>query len=242
MSRDNLFRDIESMTVGLDDTFKFHCDQCGKCCTHRNDIILSPMDIFRMAKELKMTPAEFYDQFCVFNIGDNSRLPIVRLASVGNDEHCILLHNRKCSVHKVKPSVCAMYPLGRYMLFDQEQYSEESFSAAKVKYLLQPLSCGDESEEHTIREWLSGFDIKLEDEAFVRWQLAISRFMRKLTELEKKHNMLTMMEIWFVVRVVLYLQYDTSMDFLPQFVRNEENLLKLLDDIPRLKRMVRNVG
>ena len=242
MSRDNLFRDIESMTVGLDDTFKFHCDQCGKCCTHRNDIILSPMDIFRMAKELKMTPAEFYDQFCVFNIGDNSRLPIVRLASVGNDEHCILLHNRKCSVHKVKPSVCAMYPLGRYMLFDQEQYSEESFSAAKVKYLLQPLSCGDESEEHTVREWLSGFDIKLEDEAFVRWQLAISRFMRKLTELEKKHNMLTMMEIWFVVRVVLYLQYDTSMDFLPQFVRNEENLLKLLDDIPRLKRMVRNVG
>lgn len=242
MSRDNLFQDIESMTVGLDDTFKFHCDQCGKCCTHRNDIILSPMDIFRMAKELKMTPAEFYDQFCVFNIGDNSRLPIVRLASVGNDEHCILLQNRKCSVHKVKPSVCAMYPLGRYMLFDQEQYSEESFSAAKVKYLLQPLSCGDESEEHTIREWLSGFDIKLEDEAFVRWQLAISRFMRKLTELEKKHNMLTMMEIWFVVRVVLYLQYDTSMDFLPQFVRNEENLLKLLDDIPRLKRMVRNAG
>ena len=242
MSRDNLFQDIESMTVGLDDTFKFHCDQCGKCCTHRNDIILSPMDIFRMAKELKMTPAEFYDQFCVFNIGDNSRLPIVRLASVGNDEHCILLQNRKCSVHKVKPSVCAMYPLGRYMLFDQEQYSEASFSAAKVQYLLQPLSCGDESEEHTVQEWLSGFDIKLEDEAFVRWQLAISRFMRKLSELEKKHNMLTMMEIWFVVRVVLYLQYDTSMDFLPQFVRNEENLLKLLDDIPRLKRMVRNAG
>lgn len=242
MSRDNLFQDIESMTVGLDDTFKFHCDQCGKCCTHRDDIILSPMDIFRMAKELKMTPAEFYGQFCVFNIGDNSRLPIVRLASVGKDNHCILLQNRKCSVHKVKPSVCAMYPLGRYMLFDQEQYSEDSFSAAKVKYLLQPLSCGDESEEHTIREWLSGFDIKLEDEAFVRWQMAISRFMRKLTELEKKHNMLTMMEIWFVVRVVLYLQYDTSMDFLPQFVSNEENLLKLLDDIPRLKRMVRNVG
>ena len=36
-----LFRDLESMTIGLDDTFKFHCDQCGKCCTHREDIILS---------------------------------------------------------------------------------------------------------------------------------------------------------------------------------------------------------
>ena len=55
-------------------------------------------------------------------------------------------------------------------------------------------------------------------------------------------NMLTMMEIWFVVRVSLYLQYDTSKDFLPQFNYNVENLLKLLDDIPKLKRMVRHAG
>ena len=43
----NDMEEIKSMTVGLDDTFKFHCDQCGKCCTHREDIILSPMDISR---------------------------------------------------------------------------------------------------------------------------------------------------------------------------------------------------
>ena len=49
-----------------------------------------------------------------------------------------------------------------------------------------------------------------------------------------------MMEIWFVVRVVLYLQYDTSKDFLQQFQHNADNLLKLLDNIPRLKRMVRH--
>ena len=47
MTREEMFQDIESMTVGLDDTFKFHCDQCGKCCTHRDDIILSPMDVYR---------------------------------------------------------------------------------------------------------------------------------------------------------------------------------------------------
>ena len=237
-----LFRDLESMTIGLDETFKFHCDQCGKCCTNREDIILSPMDIFKMAKELKMTPVEFYHEYCVFNIGEHTRMPIVRLASEGKDTHCVLLKNHRCSVHKVKPAVCAMFPLGRYMSFEKDDYNAESIDTSKVKYLLQPPECGDESETHTVREWLSGFDIKLEDEAFVQWQKAISRFSNKFKELEKKQDMLTMMEIWFVVRVSLYLQYDTSMDFLPQFVRNEENLLKLLDDIPRLKRMVRNVG
>ena len=38
----NDMEEIKSMTVGLDDIFKFHCDQCGKCCIHREDIILSP--------------------------------------------------------------------------------------------------------------------------------------------------------------------------------------------------------
>jgi len=236
------FRDLESMTIGLDDTFKFHCDQCGKCCTHREDIILSPMDIFKMAKELKMTPVEFYHEYCVFNIGEHTRMPIVRLASEGKDTHCVLLKNHRCSVHKVKPAVCAMFPLGRYMSFEKDDYNAESIDTSKVKYLLQPPECGDESETHTVREWLSGFDIKLEDEAFVQWQKAISRFSSKFKELEKKQDMLTMMEIWFVVRVSLYLQYDTSKDFLPQFNYNVENLLKLLDDIPKLKRMVRHAG
>ena len=237
-----LFRDLESMTIGLDDTFKFHCDQCGKCCTHREDIILSPMDIFKMAKELKMTPVEFYHEYCVFNIGEHTRMPIVRLASEGKDTHCVLLKNHRCSVHKVKPAVCAMFPLGRYMSFEKDDYNAESIDTSKVKYLLQPPECGDESETHTVREWLSGFDIKLEDEAFVQWQKAISRFSNKFKELEKKQDMLTMMEIWFVVRVSLYLQYDTSKEFLPQFIYNVENLLKLLDDIPKLKRMVRHAG
>ena len=237
-----LFRDLESMTIGLDDTFKFHCDQCGKCCTHREDIILSPMDIFKMAKELKMTPVEFYHEYCVFNIGEHTRMPIVRLASEGKDTHCVLLKNHRCSVHKVKPAVCAMFPLGRYMSFEKDDYNAESIDTSKVKYLLQPPECGDESETHTVRDWLSGFDIKLEDEAFVQWQKAISRFSSKFKELEKKQDMLTMMEIWFVVRVSLYLQYDTSKEFLPQFNYNVENLLKLLDDIPKLKRMVHHAG
>lgn len=239
MTREEMMlQNIQLNTVGLDDTFKFHCTQCGKCCTYRDDIILSPMDIFKMARELKITPVDFYHEYCVFNIGEHTRIPIVRLGSVGNDRHCVLLKNHKCSVHKVKPAVCGMFPLGRYMTFEKDDYDAADFTTGNVKYLLQPLECGDDSEEHTVREWLSGFDINLEDEAFVEWQNAISQFGNKIKELERKHDMLTMMEVWFIVRVVLYMQYDISQDFLPQFKFNVENLLNLLDDIPRLKGMV----
>ena len=52
MTNEEMFQNIESFTVGLDDSFSFHCTQCGKCCIRRTDIILSPRDIFKMAKEL----------------------------------------------------------------------------------------------------------------------------------------------------------------------------------------------
>ena len=89
MTREEMFQDIESMTVGLDDTFKFHCDQCGKCCTHRDDIILSPMDIFKMARELKISPVDFYHQYCVFHIGDNSRTPFRSCWSCAGSCHAV---------------------------------------------------------------------------------------------------------------------------------------------------------
>lgn len=83
MTREEMMlHNIQTNTVGLDDTFKFHCDQCDKCCTYRDDIILSPMDIFKMSRELKITPVDFYHEYCVFNIGEHTRMPIVRLGSV----------------------------------------------------------------------------------------------------------------------------------------------------------------
>lgn len=59
MTNEEMCQNIESFTFGLDDTFAFHCTQCGKCCIHRTDIILPPRDIFKMAKELKLSNSDF---------------------------------------------------------------------------------------------------------------------------------------------------------------------------------------
>ena len=37
---------IPARIVSSDDTFRFHCTQCGKCCTERDDILLTPRDLF----------------------------------------------------------------------------------------------------------------------------------------------------------------------------------------------------
>lgn len=235
MDREELFKNIENMTVDLDDTFKFHCTQCGKCCIHREDIILSPRDIYKMAKELNMHPVTFFNTYCRSHIGDVSRIPIIRLNSVGSDDRCPLLKNNKCSVHKVKPAVCALFPLGRYVASDARKDVSSRIDGAEVKYLLQPLECGDESETHTVRDWLSGFDISLEDEFFIKWNTAIQQLGDTLKKHETKQDMLAMMEIWAVTRVVMYLKYDINNPFMPQFEENYEGMMELLKDVSKLR-------
>ena len=240
MTNEEMFQNIESFTVGLDDTFSFHCTQCGKCCIHRTDIILSPRDIFKMAKELKLSNADFLRKYCSMHIGPTSRIPVITLRPVGKDDRCPLLRNNKCSVHRVKPSVCGMFPLGRYIAFGKDDFGKKELNCGEVKYLLQPIECGDKSETHTVREWFGDFDVSLEDTAFVHWNQAMSVISMKLKELEMQLDMMVMMSLWLTVRIALYENYTSTEEFLPQFDANVEDVIKLLDDIPKLKEMVNN--
>ena len=38
---------LDAMTIGVDEPFKFHCDLCGKCCIHREDILLNAKSIVK---------------------------------------------------------------------------------------------------------------------------------------------------------------------------------------------------
>lgn len=46
---DNRLKEIvdnfDSLKIGADEPFRFHCTMCGKCCINREDILLTPRDI-----------------------------------------------------------------------------------------------------------------------------------------------------------------------------------------------------
>lgn len=61
---------FEKMKIGVDEPFKFHCTMCGKCCINREDILLTPKDLYNMAKELKITPNDFVSRYCDVYVGE----------------------------------------------------------------------------------------------------------------------------------------------------------------------------
>lgn len=228
MSLENIAQNLESMTIGLDDTFRFHCTACGKCCINREDILLNPRDLFRIAKYLNKTPVDVYHEYCESYIGQHSHIPIVRLKPIGHIKRCPFLKNRKCAVHDAKPGVCALYPLGRYIKVEANDVSN-ALENPTVQYLNQGVTCGDGREIHTVREWLAGFNIALEDQAFIRWHQMVAYMGKTLEKAEKKLSEGTMMKVWNTVMILMYFNYDTDRDYLSQFEENAENVKSVMN-------------
>lgn len=223
---------FDNMKIGIDDTFSFSCNQCGKCCINREDILLSPFDLYRMSKKLNMTPNEFVAQYGEAYIGDSSRMVIVRLRPHGSIKRCPLLKERKCSVHDAKPTVCAMYPIGRALRMDAKNPNADTMTTENIEYIFNGAHCGN-AETHTVREWFNSFGIPIEDEFFIEWQKTITELHDIIVIAEKNFKMETTMEtIWSVIYAALYMKYDINEDFMPQFLSNRKELFRILRMIP----------
>lgn len=199
------------------DSFVFSCDRCGKCCRDRDDILLSAHDLNRMARYLNMSCAEFFKAYCDWHIGADSALPIMRLRPKSYRKTCPLLGKEGCKVHPVKPTVCALFPLGR-------AYSPETRC---FQYFSTPVSCG-KKESHTLQEWLDAFHMEERNTESIAWSRSVTDLTPQARELREKAPDWYFQEAMRRAAVRLYLYYDNEKPFLPQFEENLEVVKELL--------------
>lgn len=223
-----IFENIKNNKLTADSSFMFHCTMCGDCCRNRDDIILNPNDLFNIAKGMKIRPVKVFEQYCNMYIGHTSRIPIIRLNSVGMDKHCVFLNEKLCSVQDFKPTVCAMFPIGRYYHCEKDNSQNGT-----VGYIFTNPNCGDKREIHIVREWLEKYGIPTNDEFFLKWTDTIKTLSEMVVEFEKHQNEARINLIWHFLCFSLYLNYDIDKEFMPQFLNNVEltieNLNKLIN-------------
>ncbi len=225
MEMDKRLRSIvdnfENMRIGLDDSFRFNCKMCGKCCIHREDVLLNPFDIYRMSEALGKEPSDVFVEYCEAYLGRSSKMVVVRLKPVGSAMRCPFLRDRKCAIHKNKPTVCALYPLGRALEAEKKDAdSNVDIMSCGVQYILQTPMCNDKSETHTVREWLNDFNLAEQDAFFKTWMQLVVDCGKVVRAFEEQERIETAdIFLTFVLRV-MYLQYNTAEAFMPQFERN----------------------
>ncbi len=131
--------------------FRFACQCCGECCRRDVDILINPYDVFRLTRHLKITTTEFLSQYATEYLGPDSHMPLVVLKHT-QAGHCVFLKGNRCSIWRDRPSVCRLYPLGKFVGSD-----------GKLRFYLNPLPrfCRGRKKKkyRTLTQWLrsSGF-------------------------------------------------------------------------------------
>ena len=207
--------------------FNFRCTQCGDCCRHREDILLTPFDLFRIAGQLGISPGEVVKTYCEVYLGSSSHFPVVRLLPVVDEKACPFLRENRCSIHASKPTVCALFPLGRAMQYGALEGDQER----KLFYILQDVNCGLRDQTHTVEEWLGEFELESSEAWFLEWTDVLGKLVTLIHQLEEMLSDKLMQTILNIVFAEIYLRYDRGVDFTEQFRGNSRKLLEVLQDI-----------
>ena len=159
---DYQMKSFDQNYVAKDSTFQFRCTQCGECCRNvkREDkIILSTVDIYRAARFLDADVQEILSKYCDMLPGGESMLPLVILKE-RLDGSCSFLKKGKCIIHEAKPIACALQPLGRLLMLNEETGEQE------FRYYLKEFSCAAGRDESVkVQDWLDRFHIEEYDES-----------------------------------------------------------------------------
>ena len=207
---------FEKNQLGMEDIFQFKCNSCGKCCKNREDIILPPYDLFKIAQHLHMSAEAVVEKYGEWYIGSNSRIPIVRIKPAGAGKRCPFLEGKLCRIHEAKPSVCGLYPLGRAIKYDRD---DERNDKLEIAYFRQPHDCSVKKSQ-TVSEWLERFDLKKTEPLFIRWSEFLKIATPIISDLEKSLEPYAALILSSSLYKRLYLEFEDDRPFEDQFLKN----------------------
>ena len=219
--RQKMIEELMKHPIGKDDAFCFHCNQCGECCRDRVDILLSPFDLCRMAKALNKPLPDVLQEYGNLYLGNTSKMPLVSLKMREDNGKCpFLMDDNRCKIHSNKPTVCALYPLGRG--------ASREAKKAKIFYILQPTTCGGMDEIHTPREWMGEFNLLESEQWFSVWQDIVMEISEQIRIVLPQMPGRSGDELLMGITEILYLHYEVDKPLIPQVKENGKLAEKML--------------
>lgn len=161
------------------------CKGCSACCRGMgNSIILDPMDVAVLRKNLNQTFEGLLEKYIDINVVDGMILPNLRMT--GEKETCVFLDNDgRCSIHAFRPGICRLFPLGRY-------YEGDGF-----KYILQVHECKKTDRSKVkVKKWLDIQNLKEYERYILTWHNFLKRCEESLEELDDNQKRILNMYVF----------------------------------------------
>ncbi len=143
----------------LDDQFTFRCGRDLDCFTHccaDVAIVLTPYDVLRMKRALKMDSGEFLEKYTILPFTKDQKVPVVLLKMGGEGKRCLFASEKGCGVYANRPWACRMYPLG---VADPKNPNPQD---KRFYFLLKEDICHGHGQggTMTVREWIENQGIE----------------------------------------------------------------------------------
>lgn len=220
------------------DSFNFECKGCGSCCNRSviRDIPLNGVDIYHIAKGLALKDTlPVLVKYCQDPYpGNDSKVPVRLLEFDDGTGNCKLLtKNGKCSVHTEKPTICALFPLGRMYVADK------SSKEAEIVYFAPPqsedLPCSNSLKSQTLRQWKDTFSIETRDEEMEAW----STLAQKISFLVREYDPYSSdsSNMAFILFDSMLYVFDTAEGIVPQIEKRLKQLPEVEDALRELREL-----
>jgi len=164
---------VVNKKYGLNSKFKFRCHKDIKCftkCCSNVDILLTPYDVLRLKKRLKLTSSEFLLEYTYVKTDEQSSHPhaMLKMKESGGRE-CPFLTPEGCTVYADRPANCRYYPVGQGTLKKETEkgIEEEEF----YFFVNEPHCLGfNEDKEWSIESWRIDQEVDLYDRLNREWK------------------------------------------------------------------------
>lgn len=209
----------EGLRLTTGESFPFVCAGCGDCCRKRRDLVLSGLDLYRIARRLGLSLRIVAAAFCKRYTAPQSYLPTLCLTTDPATGDCRFLEGGACAIHAARPLACALYPLGQ---------SIDPVTAAVEYYAQTPLCGAAAGQGSTLRDYFERSGIVARAGADARWAVVctqISALLKNAGGPDHPHFAAAVRR----TEKALYFDYSLGDEFYPQFQQNVETLMPLLD-------------
>lgn len=184
-------------------TINFKCERCGKCCKHRGDLALTPMDVFQIAKHLKTSCEEIVRKYT--RLSHRHNFPQLLIEGTTKQSICIFYdRNTGCKIYPIRPAQCYLFPL---VPLTPITISDPKFS------IRQCTSKSKTVENISVSEWIKNSCTRYEAEKNIfSWYIEQQPIIDFLCYLHK--------EKMDLVKQLLYCQYDLEQEMEAQIKKN----------------------
>jgi len=142
--------------LSLEDKFRFACGPHVPCfteCCGKLELLLTPYDVLRLRKRLRVSSAQFLDDYSVMRWKTSHGFPeILMKMDPDSGKRCPFVTAQGCSVYEDRPGACRIYPLGRASTADRVDGRHKEFY-----FTVRESHCKgfEETNEWTVGEWLA---------------------------------------------------------------------------------------